>query len=99
MKARKAYVWQGSKEEAEAVLKENGSFHLIKTVSKRMAREGLLFSAVDITGIRVESEDIVDIDDIERNGYTFTDGCGESLQVSKCCIWSFALTCFVDIRR
>ena len=52
-------MWQGPKEEAERILAENGSFHLIKTVSKRMAREGLLFSAVDMTGVSVEDDDIM----------------------------------------
>ena len=77
LKERKAYLWRGSPAEAEKVLIENGEFDRIKTVSKRMAREGLLFSAIDYTGVEIQWEDIIEEEDIERNGYNFTDGCGE----------------------
>ena len=77
LKERKAYLWRGSPAEAEAVLLENGEFDKLKTVSKRMAREGLLFSAIDYTGVDIEWENIIEQEDIEFNGYNFTDGCGE----------------------
>ena len=77
LKERKAYLWRGTPAQAETVLLENGQFDKLKTVSKRMAREGLLFSAIDNTGVEIDDEDIVEEDDIEFNGYNFTDGCGE----------------------
>eukprot|EP00092_Neocalanus_flemingeri_P027073 GFUD01029359.1.p1 GENE.GFUD01029359.1~~GFUD01029359.1.p1 ORF type:complete len:1934 (+),score=582.76 GFUD01029359.1:141-5942(+) len=77
LKGRSAFLWRGTKEEAERVLKENGDFERIKTVSKRMAREGLLFSSVELTGVQVKPEDIIEGEDSEFRGFNFTDGCGE----------------------
>ncbi|CAF4742410.1 unnamed protein product [Rotaria sp. Silwood2] len=47
----------------------------LKNLSKRAARIGLLFSSCTPT-IHIESDHVIQIDDIEKNGYTFTDGCG-----------------------
>ena len=51
-----------------------GSFEGIKSVSKFNARHGQCFSTTRkvYTGVR-----IVEIDDVERNGYCFTDGVGK----------------------
>lgn len=46
------------------ILAENGAFHELKTVSKRLARIGLLFSAVTPT-IKIGPESVRMIDDIE----------------------------------
>lgn len=58
------------------ILQKSGDFDLIKTVSKRMARISLLFSSVTMTEVDIDQDMIVYEEDIERNGYNFTDGCG-----------------------
>ena len=60
---------------AEDIISEFGDFKKIKTAAKRAARIGLLLSTADET-VKLCQEDIIRIDDVERNGYTFTDGCG-----------------------
>lgn len=52
-----------------------GDFSKLKTVAKRAARIGLLLSTAE-EKVKLFEEDIHRIDDVERNGYTFTDGCG-----------------------
>jgi nicotinamide riboside kinase len=73
LKDRSCYLYGGSTDEIQQILDDNGDFHKIKTISKRSARIGLLFSSCTPT-IHIESENIIEIDDIERNNYTFTDG-------------------------
>ena len=77
LKERTALLWRGSNEEVAGRLAECGDFHKISTVSKRMAREGLLFSSVQMSGVHVEKEDIIKGEDIEDGAFCFTDGCGE----------------------
>ena len=80
LKERSALMWKGSKEEVAGLLASCGDFHNISTVSKMMAREGLLFSSVQMSGVYVEKEDIIKGEDIEQGGFCFTDGCGEISQ-------------------
>ena len=80
LKERNALMWKGSKEVVAGLLASCGDFHKISTVSKMMAREGLLFSSVQMSGVHVEKEDIIEGEDIERGGFCFTDGCGEISQ-------------------
>ena len=77
LKERTALLWRGSKEEVADLLAACGDFHKITTVSKRMAREGLLFSSVQMSGVQVEKEDIIKGEDIEDGTFCFSDGCGE----------------------
>ena len=60
---------------AEDIIGEFGDFEKIKTAAKRAARIGLLLSTAGET-CKLQQEDITRIDDVERNDYTFTDGCG-----------------------
>ncbi|CAF4884205.1 unnamed protein product [Rotaria sp. Silwood1] len=75
LRGRSCYLYAGSIEEIEQIINDNGDFNKIKNLSKRAARIGLLFSSCTPT-IHIESDHVIQIDDIERNGYTFTDGCG-----------------------
>lgn len=49
LKTRKCYLWKGTPNEASAILRENGDFDCINSVSKRLARIGLLFSGCELT--------------------------------------------------
>ncbi|KAL4947610.1 RNA dependent RNA polymerase-domain-containing protein [Aspergillus filifer] len=75
LKSRSCYLLQGSKGEVAALVESLGDFSKIKTVAKKAKRIGLLFSSctaiIDVPDGRYD-----DIDDFERNGYTFSDGCG-----------------------
>ena len=77
LKERTALLWRGSTRDVADVLASCGDFHKIATVSKRMAREGLLFSSVQMSGVHVEKEDIIKGEDIEDGEFCFSDGCGE----------------------
>lgn len=73
LKERSCYLYADSSEQIERLIEENGDFSQIKSISKRMARIGLLFSSCTPT-IDIPSDRVKHIDDIERNGFTFTDG-------------------------
>jgi regulator of nonsense transcripts 1 len=60
---------------AEDIISEFGDFSKLKTAAKRAARIGLLLSTAGET-VKLRNEDVSRIDDVERNDYTFTDGCG-----------------------
>ena len=78
LKTRKCFMYKGCAENVEEILKRNGDFNNIKTVSKRIARIGLLFSGVTPTKIEVKHEDIIVKGDIMKgeSSFNFTDGCG-----------------------
>ncbi len=54
LKSRKCALWRGTAKEAAAVLEECGQFAALKTVSKRMARVGQLFSKVHCSGVELD---------------------------------------------
>lgn len=60
----------------ESLLKEFGNFEKIKDSAKYSARVGLLLSSynkvLDINEVNIDYE----LEDIMRNGFNFTDGCG-----------------------
>ena len=60
---------------AEDIINKFGDFDSIKTAAKRAARIGLLLSTAGET-VKIREDDINRIADVERNGFTFTDGCG-----------------------
>jgi hypothetical protein len=76
MKARKAFLWKGTPQDVDQILKDCGRFDLLATVSKRMARIGLLFSSAYLTDVHVPERDVVRAEDVENGGFNFTDGCG-----------------------
>jgi len=73
LRGRSCYLYAGSIDEIQKIIYDNGDFEKIKNISKRAARIGLLFSSCTPT-IHIESDHVIQIDDIERNDYTFTDG-------------------------
>ncbi|GMF81798.1 unnamed protein product [Aspergillus oryzae] len=75
LKSRSCYLLRGSKDEVSKLVESLGDFSKINTVAKQVKRIGLLFSSCH-TILEVPDGRYEDIDDIERAGYTFTDGCG-----------------------
>lgn len=75
LKSRSCYLIRGSRNEASNHIESLGDFSKLKTVAKKAKRIGLLFSSCHAV-INVADERYEDIDDIERLGYNFTDGCG-----------------------
>lgn len=76
LKTRTCYMLRGNIGDVQAVLKECGDFSAIPSVSKRLSRIGLLFSAVRPTNVEVLDDEVVEIEDIETPAGNFTDGCG-----------------------
>jgi nicotinamide riboside kinase len=73
LKGRSCYLYNGTIDQIQQMIYDNGDFQNIKNLSKRAARIGLLFSSCTPT-IDIQSHQVIQIDDVERNGYTFTDG-------------------------
>jgi nicotinamide riboside kinase len=73
LRGRSCYLYAGPINEIQQMIDDNGDFDKIKNISKRAARIGLLFSSCTPT-IHIQSEQVIQIDDVERNGHTFTDG-------------------------
>ena len=76
LKSRTCYMFQGSRTEIESVLAECFVMKKDTPTSKRMKRIGMLFSELKLTSVVVEDKNVIEIPDIERNGFNFTDGCG-----------------------
>ena len=76
LRSRSCYLYKGTKDEVRAVLDECGSFSQIKSVSVRLKRIGLLFSEAIPTSIELSDGDIIEMEDIEKGPFNFTDGCG-----------------------
>ena len=84
LRNRTCYLYKGTEEEVEAVLEECGSFSKIKSVSVKLKRIGLLFSEASPTGIEISDEDVIEVEDIEKEAFNFTDGCGAlSINLAK----------------
>ncbi|OQV00754.1 AAA domain-containing protein [Cladophialophora immunda] len=75
LKSRSCYLLAGSKKEVSKKVEALGDFSKIKTVAKKAKRIGLLFSTADVVQ-DVPNSRCRAIEDIERNGFIFTDGCG-----------------------
>lgn len=60
----------------ERIQAQFGNFQAIRQDHKRAARIGMLLSSAESKVLLTDSE-IIQIDDVERNGYNFTDGCGK----------------------
>ncbi|CAJ1368371.1 unnamed protein product [Effrenium voratum] len=76
LRSKTCWLYQGSLEDNEDVLDKVGFFRIIHPAAKRAKRVGLLFSSIAnvVTipeGFREENDE-----DVERNGFCFTDGCG-----------------------
>ena len=75
LKERTCTLMNASDEEIHELLAQFGKFSKIKTAAKRAKRIGLLFSTFSQSISLYEHEYTV-IEDVERNNYIFTDGCG-----------------------
>jgi hypothetical protein len=53
-----------------------GDFRSIRPDHKRAARIGMLLSSAE-SKVWLDESSIIKIDDVKRNGYNFTDGCGK----------------------
>lgn len=83
LKDKTCYLMQGSHSEIHDLLAQFYEFSKIPKVAKRAKRIGLLFSGFN-KSISLPVNEIEDIDDVEHDGYNFTDGCGlMSDQLSK----------------
>jgi hypothetical protein len=68
-------MYAASKEEISAKIEAMGDFSRLKSVGKKAKRIGLLFSSAEIA-LDLPPERCRDIDDVKRDDYVFTDGCG-----------------------
>ena len=75
LKSRSCFTYAASKKEISSKIEAMGDFSKLKSVGKKAKRIGLLFSSADIA-IDLPTDRCEDIEDIERDGYIFTDGCG-----------------------
>ena len=64
-----------SKSEISAKVDSLGDFTKLKSVGKKAKRLGLLFSSAEMA-TTLAPERCEDIDDISKNEYVYTDGCG-----------------------
>ena len=75
LKSRSCHLLAGSGAEVSKKVEALGDFKKMKTVAKKAKRIGLLFSAAEVV-LDVPNTRCQDIEDIERDGFIFTDGCG-----------------------
>lgn len=75
LKSKSCILMAGSKESVCRHVESLGDFTTMKTVAKKAKRIGLLFSTAHSV-LDVDATRCKDIEDIESEGYTFTDGCG-----------------------
>lgn len=69
------FMWQGSLIHAREVIKDLGDFSHIRSPAKCAARIGQAFSQT-LTSVAIPESAIYRMQDIERNGRTFSDGVG-----------------------
>lgn len=69
------FVWQGSLIRAPEVIKDLGDFSLIRSPAKCAARIGQAFSQT-FSSIKIPESAISQVEDVKRNGRTFSDGVG-----------------------
>jgi hypothetical protein len=75
LKSKSCILMAGSKEQVNSHVESLGNFSTMKSVAKKAKRIGLLFStAHSVT--EVDPSRCRDIEDVENDGYIFTDGCG-----------------------
>lgn len=79
MKAHSCWFMNETEINYENVIESLGNFETETKLSKNASRKGQAFSsAINVAVLNYETE-VEEIDDIERNGFTFSDGCGEIL--------------------
>jgi hypothetical protein len=75
LKSRSCFMYAASKEEISAKIEAMGDLSKLKSVGKKAKRIGLLFSSAEIA-LDLSPGRCRDINDIKRDEYVFTDGCG-----------------------
>jgi hypothetical protein len=75
LKSRSCFLYAGSKEEISTKIEAMGDLSKLKSVGKKAKRIGLLFSSAEMA-LRLPPERCEDIEDVKRDDYIFTDGCG-----------------------
>ncbi|KAK3729805.1 hypothetical protein QZH41_013336, partial [Actinostola sp. cb2023] len=75
LKETTCYLMQANSLEIHDLLAQFFDFSKIPKVAKRAKRIALLFSGFN-NSISLRVDELEDIDDVERGGYIFTDGCG-----------------------
>ncbi|KAI4699631.1 hypothetical protein J4E81_004658 [Alternaria sp. BMP 2799] len=82
-KSRSCFMYGASKEDISAKIEAMGDLSKLKSVGKKAKRIGLLFSSAEAV-LDLSPERCRDIDDVKRDDYVFTDGCGLiSLQLAR----------------
>ncbi|KAI4918204.1 hypothetical protein J4E90_002585 [Alternaria incomplexa] len=82
-KSRSCFMYGASKEDISAKIEAMGDLSKLKSVGKKAKRIGLLFSSAE-AALDLPPERCRDIDDVKRDDYVFTDGCGLiSLQLAR----------------
>ena len=75
LKSRACFLFAGSREEIFQRIEGLGDLSKIKTVAKKAKRIGLLFSSATLA-TQLQPDRYEDIEDIKRDDFVFTDGCG-----------------------
>lgn len=75
LRERTCVLYNETQGSVEDILTHFGEFGRIQDVAKRAARVGLLFSTAKAV-CDIPEEQITVVDDVERDKFNFTDGCG-----------------------
>ena len=75
LRERTCVLYNEKEGQVEDILCHFGEFERIQDVAKRAARIGLLFSTAK-AACNIPEEQISVVEDVERDKYNFTDGCG-----------------------
>ena len=75
LREKECVLYNTSLGKREKIQAQFGDFQAIRQAHKRAARIGLLLSSAESKVWLTDSE-IAQVDDVERNGHCFTDGCG-----------------------
>jgi len=75
LKSRSCFLYAASKEQISTNIEAMGDLSKLKSVGKKAKRIGLLFSSAKMA-LELPSERCEDIEDVKRDDYIFTDGCG-----------------------
>lgn len=83
LKSRSCFMYAASKTDIASKIEAMGNFSSLKSVAKKAKRIGLLFSSAEVA-MNLAPERCEDIEDVKRNNYLFTDGCGSiSFQLAR----------------
>lgn len=75
LKSRSCFLYAASKAEISTKIEGLGDFSKMKSVGKKVKRIGLLFSSAEMA-TTLAPDRCEDIDDITKDGFVYTDGCG-----------------------